>query len=87
MKVSERVCAEDYRIDGVAERVCQTYDERERFYRAHNDGVEPVTFTLHRGEKYTVSPPHGDGTVTVFSRFWVRVPERLFYTDTPGGDC
>lgn len=31
-----------------------------------------------RGGKYTVSAPHGDGTVTVFSRFWVRAPEAIF---------
>jgi hypothetical protein len=31
-----------------------------------------------RGKEYTVSKPWGDGTVTVFSGFWVHAPERIF---------
>ncbi|MGI9335740.1 MAG: hypothetical protein ACR2RL_21550 [Gammaproteobacteria bacterium] len=31
-----------------------------------------------RGKTYTTSEPHDDGTVTVFSTFWVRAPDSIF---------
>ena len=36
-------------------------------------------FTLKRGQEYTTSPTReADETVMVFSRYWVRVPVRIF---------
>lgn len=37
-----------------------------------------ATFTLTRGTEYTTSPEHADGTVRVYSRYWVNVPARIF---------
>lgn len=31
-----------------------------------------------RGKTYTTSRPHDDGTVTVFSSYWVRAPQEIF---------
>lgn len=39
---------------------------------------EGTTFTLQRAKEYTTSGERSDGTVMVFSRFWVRVPVSLF---------
>lgn len=36
------------------------------------------SFTLERGKEYTVSPPHANGTITVFSRFWFRCEQDYF---------
>lgn len=38
---------------------------------------------LHRGKSYTTSASQPDGTVTVFSRFWVTVPLDVFEPVTP----
>jgi hypothetical protein len=35
------------------------------------------TLRLERGKEYIISPPR-DGTVMVFTRYWVRAPERIF---------
>ena len=39
--------------------------------------AEGTAFTLHRAEEYTTSAER-DGTVMVFSQYWVRVPLRIF---------
>jgi hypothetical protein len=33
---------------------------------------------VKRGKAYTVSPPRDDGSVLLFSRFWVLVPDEVF---------
>lgn len=38
---------------------------------------EETVFIIKRGEKYTTSSEK-DGEVTVFSRFWVKVPVSIF---------
>jgi|HubBroStandDraft_2_1064218.scaffolds.fasta_scaffold167922_5 hypothetical protein len=42
-----------------------------------DDGVD-VIVKLNRGQKYTVSSEHDDGTRTVFTRYWFRAPTTLF---------
>ena len=37
-----------------------------------------TTFTLRRAKEYITSPVREDGTVLVFSQYWVRVPVTLF---------
>ncbi len=52
----------------------------------HRICVENYTLTadngdalvLTRGKEYMTSAEHDDGTVTVFSSFWARVPASLF---------
>ena len=36
------------------------------------------TLELERGHEYITSSEHNDGTVTVFTNFWVRVSPQLF---------
>lgn len=43
---------------------------------------EDPTFVLKRGKEYTVTPEI-DGMVTVFSRYWCKVPARLFGGTVP----
>lgn len=38
---------------------------------------EDATFVLKRGQEYTIGPEK-DGAVLVCSRYWTRVPARLF---------
>jgi hypothetical protein len=38
---------------------------------------------LKRGKSYTTTASHDDGTVIVFSRFWVRAPLDVFEPVTP----
>lgn len=33
---------------------------------------------VKRGEEYITSPEHEDGTVTVFSTYWVPTPKRIW---------
>ena len=50
------------------------------FTRQQNATVidaEGTAFTIHRAEEYTTSAER-DGTVMVFSQYWVRVPLRVF---------
>lgn len=42
--------------------------------RAQNGDCQQIK----RGEEYITSDVRADGTVVVFSRFWVPFPERLF---------
>lgn len=44
---------------------------------------EGTSFTLKRGTEYTTSGPLEDGTVMVFSQYWVRVPLALFGGEVP----
>ena len=36
------------------------------------------TFTVQRAKEYTTSAERPDGSLTVFSRYWVSVPARIF---------
>lgn len=40
---------------------------------------------LKRGKEYTTSAERADGTVIVFSRYWAKVPARLFAGSQPLG--
>jgi hypothetical protein len=62
MTVFKAICIEDYRVT------------------APIKGEEPKTDTvvLTRGQEYTVSAEHDDGTRTVFTRYWFRAPTHLF---------
>ena len=35
-------------------------------------------FQVKRGKEYLTSDEHDDGTVTVFTNFWVRTPVEVF---------
>lgn len=41
---------------------------------------------LTRGTEYTTSPDHDDGTCTVFTNYWVRVPLDHFGGEEPLND-
>jgi hypothetical protein len=44
-------------------------------------------FKISRGKEYLTSGEHDDGTCTVFSNFWVKVPVEVFAGEqefTPG---
>jgi hypothetical protein len=57
-------------------RICQ----RNWFIQAQNGDRQD----LHQGRAYLTSKPHDDGTVTVFSSFWVRAPLDIFHPwDSP----
>lgn len=44
-----------------------------------------TTFTLKRGEEYLTSVERMDGTVTVFTRYWLHgIPISLFGGEAPG---
>lgn len=50
---------------------------------------EGTEFTIERAKEYTTSAERADGTVMVFSRYWVRVPVTIFGRAQPfttGGD-
>lgn len=40
--------------------------------------TEGTSFTLQRAKEYTTSLEREDGTVMLFSTYWVRVPVTLF---------
>lgn len=44
--------------------------------------AEGTTFTVERAKEYTTSAEK-DGTVVVFSRYWVTVPVRIFAGAVP----
>ena len=54
----------------IYERICL----RDWFVQAENGDRQDCK----RGKIYTTSAPHDDGTVTVFSGFWVRAPQEIF---------
>lgn len=45
------------------------------------DGEKSIT--LKRGQEYTTSAEHGDGTVTVFTTYWFRAPVDLLIAPVP----
>ncbi len=67
MKVQMAICLEDWSVTG---KVSDS--------RVPVEQQEDATATLKRGQEYTVSAPHDDGTVTVFSSYWFRAPQSLF---------
>lgn len=62
MIVYEAICIEDYRVEGITD-----------------DGTTEV-LELKYGQQYTVSGRHKNDpeTRTVFTRYWTRVPARIF---------
>ena len=42
-------------------------------------------FSVKRGKEYTTSENRKDGTCTVFSNYWVRVPISHFAGELPAG--
>ena len=54
----------------VYERIC--------LHDWHVDALNGDRQDCKRGKAYTTSAPHEDGTVTVFSSFWVRAPGSIF---------
>ena len=47
-----------------------------RDYTIRDDDGE--TFTIKRAKEYTTSPERPDGTVRVYSQYWVDVPADIF---------
>jgi hypothetical protein len=42
------------------------------------------SLTIERGKEYTTSDVNAEGSVTVFSTFWVKFPASLFAGAIPG---
>ena len=48
----------------------------------HITDADGVSFLLHRGKEYLTSAEK-DGTVVVFSQYWVSVPASIFAGEEP----
>jgi len=69
MKAFRAICVRDEKVVGVVTPgINGTSPE---------DGQE-ATVTFARGKEYTISAPRADGTVTVFTRYWLSVPADWF---------